>query len=322
VKVSSWLTRWRSLWSGRLRPEEVLVGCVAENTPAFLTRAVRLVRSVRWFGGSFAEARVLVCVVEGIEPGARRELEELGAEVRIVSRFDPRNPFANKLQWFAEAARTDARMFLLVDCDTLIVRDPLPLIEPGLFQAKIADLPTVAPDAFERVFSHFGLPLPPSRYATTFGAEPILRYCNSGVLAISPEVAEKFIPVWRDYNTRILSVLPLLGPGAKHANQASLALAFAACQVPFQEAPLALNFPLHLAGFPTPPIMLTTDPAILHYHDRMDADGFLHASPYPLAQKRIEAYNQRWRQELGTAPPVDPIVDQAAGDAEARGQAG
>jgi hypothetical protein len=274
-------------------PEEVLVGCVVENDPQSLAQARRLALSLRWFGGALAEASLMVCAVEGIDAQARRELEECGAEVRIVPRFDPRNPFANKLQFFPEAETTGASLFLLLDTDTIIVRDPLSLLDRGTFQAKIADVPSVSHEGLERVFQYFGLPLPARRHVTTFTGARTILYCNSGVLALPARLARELVPVWRDYNSRILEVRHLLGPGSRHSNQASLSLALAACPVPFRKAPLELNFPLNQTVYEPSPVILAADPVILHYHERVDDAGRILPVPYPKAQKRIEAFNRR-----------------------------
>jgi hypothetical protein len=309
-KARTWgrQARWgaRRLASGALlggppRPEDCLVGCVTENRPVFLAQAYRLVRSIRWFGGGLSRARVWVCAVEEIDPAARRALEALGAEVRIVPRFDPRNPPANKLGFLSAAAEEDARMILLLDCDTLVVQDPLPFLRRDTFQAKIADIPSVPHEVFQGLFRHYGLPLPAPRYRTTFLATPTIRYCNSGVIAVPADLARDLVPVWRDYNARLLDVPELLGACAHHSNQASLALALAACPVPFREAPPALNFPLHLKHLDPAPNLLSVDPAILHYHQEVDDDGALLPHRYPLVQARIEAFNRRWAEAGGEA---------------------
>ncbi|HEV7507389.1 MAG TPA: hypothetical protein VGS07_21060 [Thermoanaerobaculia bacterium] len=279
--------------AGPPRPEEVLVGCVVENDPKSLARARRLALSLRWFGGALAGSKLMVCAVEGIDARAREALEECGAELRIVPRFDPRNPFANKLQFFPEAETTDAGLFLLLDTDTVIVRDPLPFLDRGVFQAKIADVPSVSHAGLELVFQHFGLELPTRRYVTTFTGTRTILYCNSGVLAVPARLACELVPIWRDYNSRILDVRHLLGAGSKHCNQASLSLALAACPVPFRVAPVELNFPLNQTVYKPSPAVLAADPAILHYHDRVDEAGRILPVPYPKAQACIEAFNQR-----------------------------
>ncbi len=276
-----------------LRSDEIVVGCVAEDQPLLLAQARRMVRSLRWFGGELAGARALVCVTGEIAPEDRQALETEGAEVRIVEPFDRRNASANKLQFFAEALATGARGLLLLDCDQAFVGDPLPLLAAGALQAKIADVPSVTHDAFVRLFHHFGLPLPARRYRTTLGGEPTILYCNTGMVFLPRELAFELVPVWREWNRRILDCLDLLGPCAHHCHQASFSLALAAHPVPFAAAPPALNFPLHLEPQPPPPAMLAADPVILHYHARVDATGCLLPSPYPRAQARIAALNRR-----------------------------
>jgi hypothetical protein len=276
---------------------ELLIGCVAEDNPRFLGKALRLVQSIRWFGGAMAGAKVLVCFVDGVGAAARRELARYGAEVRVVPHFDRRNPFANKLQIFPEALATGTGLLLLLDCDVIVTRDLLPLLGRRTLQAKAADVPSVTEEAFERLFRHFGLPLPSRSVRSTFLDTLMIPYYNSGVIAMPAGIARRFVPVWRDYNRRILDVLDLMGSCAHHCNQASFALALAACPVPFRELPPALNYPLHLTHLEPPPEMLAADPAILHYHDRIDADGYLLPSPYPLAQARIELWNERLRRE-------------------------
>jgi hypothetical protein len=122
------------------------------------------------------------------------------------------------------------------------------------------------------------------------------------------ELAERFVPVWRRYNLELARDPDVLGACAVHCNQASLSLALAAHPVPFREAPLSLNFPLHLTDLEAPEAMLATDPAILHYHQEVDADGFLLASPYPLAQARIEAFNRRFAEERRVTPIPEPAA--------------
>jgi hypothetical protein len=270
---------------------------VTEDRSPFLEQALRLVQSIRWFGGGLARARVLVCVVEGIDPAAREAMERYGAEVRIVPRFDPRNGFANKLQLFAEALAAGAGTILLLDCDMVVVRDPLPLLKQGVFQGKTADVPSVTHDAFERLFRHFGLPLPERSRTTTLLGEPTIPYYNSAFVSLPAGMARSFVPVWSDYNRRILEVLDLLGTCAHHCHQASLSLALAAHPIPHEEAPVGINFPLHLTHLEPPPAMLESDPAILHYHSGVDAEGYILPTPYPKAQARVEQFNRRLREE-------------------------
>jgi glycosyltransferase involved in cell wall biosynthesis len=287
-------------------PGHLLMGCVTEDAPRSLAQTLRLVRSIRWFGGRTAAARILVCAVETIRPEARAVLEALGAEVRIVPRFDARSPFANKLQFFAEAETTGASSYLLLDCDTLLVGDPLPLLPGSVFSAAIADVPSVTHDVFVRLFAHFGLPLPPRRHVTTLLPEPTIAYFNSGVISVPAPLARDLVAAWRDFNRRLLDDPALLAPCEHHANQAALALAVAARAIPYREAPAALNLPIHMPQLARTPEFLATEPVILHYHGRVDADGFLLRTGYPRVDARIDAFNERQRAERSPLPAAAP----------------
>jgi len=287
----------------RVIAADLLIGCVTEDEPKYLAQALRLVQSIRWFGGELAGAAILVCAVESIGEPARRALEELGAEVRVVERFPAGNPSANKLQLFAEALGFGRETLLLLDCDTVVVRDPLPWMRRGVVQAKIAHLPSVTSEVFARLFDHFGLPLPPPAYVNAITGTPTIRYCNSGVVLMPADVARRFVPVWRDYNLRLAAAPALAHPCERHVHQASLTLAFAACPVPFAEAPEELNYQLNQTHREPPAGFLDIDPAILHYHGHVDVDGYLRPVPYPLAQARIESFNRRLREERGKGSP-------------------
>jgi hypothetical protein len=280
-----------------IRADQCLLGCVAENNSTYLGQAVRFVQALRWFGGALASARVRVCVVDDINVTYRRQLESLGADLRVVARFHPRNPFANKLQFFTQMDWDEAAMVMLLDCDTAVVRDPLPLLDMDCFQAKIADVVTVSHEAFQQIFARYDLELPPQSHVSAFEPTSTIPYCNSGVLFIPNHIGHKLISLWRDWNTRLADNLELLGPHARHCNQASLAVALAESGVPFRAVGWELNYPLHLTHLPAPAGFVDCDPIVLHYHDRVDAEGMLLACPYPQAQARVAAFNARLRAE-------------------------
>lgn len=162
---------------------DLVVGCVTGDNGKYLDQALRLLHSIRWFGGTLAEARIAVAAVERLDSRASRALEALGAEIRIVPRFHPRNGSANRLQLIEELLEGPQRHLFSIDCDTIVVRDPLPLLRPNVFQAKIEPLPTVAHAVFERLFPYFGLPLPPRSHGTGYTRTKIVPYSNAGVIS-------------------------------------------------------------------------------------------------------------------------------------------
>ena len=280
-----------------LQSADVVVGLLTENTPRMLTQATRLLRSIRWFGGELAHARVVVCGVGELESGARATLEQLGAEIRVVSRFHPANPSANRLQLLAELLDAPQRVLFLLDCDTIVVQDPLPCLDADGFQGKIAPTPTVSDDVFERLFAHFHLPKPPRTHITPFDGTPTIPYFNAGVFAIPTALARKLEPSWRKFN-RILADDPdLVAPCQRHMHQASLALALAETGIPHKELPHAMNYQINATHIAAPTGYADIDPIIIHYHHLGTEDGFLLPTPYPGAQARIDRFHERMRKE-------------------------
>lgn len=283
--------------SSPIHADEIVVGCVTEDNPKYLGQTLRLVQSIRWFGGELARAHVVVGAVERIDRRARRALESLDAEIRIVPRFDPRNRSANRLQLFAELRNRPEQNYLVLDCDTLVVRDPLPLLQRHAFQAKVESVPSVTHEVFERLFPHFGLELPERRYTMGYTGTPTIPYFNAGVFAISADLAERLVPEWRRYNALLAAEPELAAPCAKHIHQAALTLALTVSGIPVVEAGPELNFQLNLTHLPPPPGYLDLDPFILHYHHLVDGDGLLLPCPFPLAQERIDRFHERLREE-------------------------
>ncbi len=275
--------------------EKLLIGCVAENDEKYLSQAVRLVRSLRWFGGLLGAADFVVCAVEGIERAYRDELENLGAAIRIVPRFDQTNPLFNKIQLFRlpDVGRYETLLYL--DCDTIIARDPSPYLSNSTLRIKMADVPTVSTEALERVCGYFGLRPPERRYRTTQDQTPTIWYCNAGVISCPVRFIPRLIPAWCEFELAFSANPDLLGPYQHHRSQAGLALAFIADPVPFEELPVVMNFPLHLTHIESTQEMAESDPVILHYHHLVDSAGYLLPSPYPASQRRIEEFNNRLR---------------------------
>lgn len=293
------------------RPAGVVVGLLTENTAPMLAQAIRLVRSIRWFGGAFAGVRVIVCGVGELERGARATLASLGCEIRTVSRFHPANPTANRHSLIAEMLQEPEEVLFLLDCDTIVVRDPLPHLRSDVFHAKVAPTATVTDAVFERLFAHFGLPKPPRSYRTSMDRKPTIPYFNAGVFAVPKTLLQQLAPPWRRYNEILANDPGLVAPCQRHMHQASLTLALAETGIPVAEMPPALNFQLNATHLPPPPGFAETDPVIIHYHQLATDDGFLLPCPYPGAQKRIDQFHARMLAEGFVRRDAAPVADAA-----------
>jgi SAM-dependent methyltransferase len=279
---------------------------VAEADPRYLGQALRLLQSLRWFGGAQAAAPFAVGLVGEADPGFSRELERLGAELWPLARYSPRHPHSNKLQLPRHEKAQAFDLVALLDCDTLVVDDPTPFLGGGGLGAKIADTASVPLPLLEAVFARFGRPLPPARHRTTWDRQPTIAYCNAGVLLFSREARRRLLPRWLELHDRLLADLELLGDRAVFCEQVSLSLALAEEPDLLRELPPEMNFPLHLPPEEAPAELLESDARIVHYHWKVNAaDGLLQETPFPRVQARLAAFNQRlareWRRGFSNA---------------------
>lgn len=275
----------------------IALGCVAENTPKYLGQAVRLVQSVRWFGGVLNEAKLYVCVVDDIRQDFREELERYGATIHIVPRFSTKHPQSNKLRFLElpDIARHDR--VLLLDCDTIVVRDPSSDLFRADFTAKIADIPTVPLDTFRRIFAAFGLSMPRADQLCTVRGASTIPYFNAGVLAFSRRGMDILVPKWIELNEQLIASMELLEGHENFCEQASLSLALAATGINFDVVGNAFNFPMHFDDPATAQGLADTEPFIIHYHWLVDPSGYILPSAYSAVNSRIDEFNARLRQE-------------------------
>ena len=273
------------------------LGCVAENTPKYLGQALRLVQSIRWFGGALNEAELYVCVVDDISPDYRKELESYGATIHIVQRFSAKHPQSNKLRFLELPDISRHNQVLLLDCDTIVVRDPLPHLFHTDFTAKIADVSTIPLDIFRRLFAAFDTPMPDATQRCTVSNESTIPYFNAGVLAFSRRAMDVLVPKWIELNQQLIARMKLLGEHNNFCEQASLSLALVATCIKFDAVGNAFNFPMHFDSTSNSPCLADIDPFIIHYHWLADPSGYILPSNYPAVNRRIDEFNARLRNE-------------------------
>ena len=249
-------------------PQSVAFGCVAEPIPRFYEQVLRLVQSIRWFGGALAPVDIYICFVGEIELARRTELEALGAHVRLVKPFNPLNRFSNKVRFLELPELAHYETAVLLDCDMALVQDPTPYLDQPALQLMIADLPTVPSEQLAWLCAHFNLEAPAPIYRTTCSQKPTIWYCNTGVMILPTAWIGRILPPWRDYILQLCTEPSLLDPPYNHCNQAAMTLTYIADPVPFAQLPVAMNFPLHQTERHPAEALLREDPVILHYHDR------------------------------------------------------
>ena len=276
----------------------IVVGCVAENCPKYLDQALRLLQSWRWFAGELSDSEFHVCVVDDVSSEYRKRYENYGAQVDIVPRFSKAHPQSNKLRFLELPIFSDANRIILLDCDIVVVQEPLELISETDFVGKIADLPTVTAEIFQSLFSLYELPLPEANQRCSVRGHPIIPYFNAGVLSFSYKSMSSLVPEWIRINRNLAEEhLDILENCSNFCEQASLSLALVSSGTSFETLTNKFNFPVHCQNEPLDSNLGKTDPAILHYHWLVEDQGLLLPSPYPMTNFRIESFNNRIRQE-------------------------
>ncbi|MFC7394406.1 methyltransferase domain-containing protein [Scopulibacillus cellulosilyticus] len=278
----------KSCKAGRL-----LIGCVAENSAKYREQALRLVQSIRWFGGSMAGANIVVCMVEDADPSFVDELGEWGVFVRVVKRFSKEHAPSNKFRFFELSETAYYDTVILMDCDTIVVQDPLKYIDGKKFQAAMAGKATVSHDTFEKLFSHFNLPFPAKNFKASFKGKPMIWYCNAGVLIFPQKILPPFLSTWKKYVHDLIENKHLLDKFF-FCEQAALTLAYFTEDIPFDELPKEMNYHLN------PKILYKgtkAKPIIIHYHKYINKQGYLMENTRDAhLLKMIKKFNKRLRK--------------------------
>lgn len=273
----------------------LLIGCVAENTPKYLGQALRLVQSVRWFGGEIAAADIMVCVLGEPPDDFLSTMENLGTFTKVVDPFDRRCPVTNKLRFIQQPETVHYGALFMLDCDTIVVRDPTVWLCGEKFRAKIADGPTMPHEAFERIFAEFRLPLPARGYSCTIRRTPTIPYFNTGVLFFPANTYQRLLPAWVRQTERLLLHFELIAGREHFCEQTGMSLAVAETATTFDLFGNEMNCPIHHPDHI--PCLETVDPYVIHYHSMVDEEGFILPSRYPLINRRITEFNERLSRE-------------------------
>ena len=158
------------------------------------------------------------------------------------------------------------------------------------------------PQCWRDLYAVLGIPEPSRSVVMTSTAQVTYPYYNSGVIAVPRARCDQLRESW---TKRIFDVLDLyesrpdIVPAKERhwTNQLSLALAVAGDGIPVVRLPVAANLSTTVTVHPLFAHEVTP-PFVLHYHNEMDAGGFVYRSRNRALNPLIDAFN-RERAELG-----------------------
>jgi len=298
------------------------ISCVVDAHPRFHLDALR------WFGSltrlaGVDPADLVIHVVGPAQTDSLRYLRARGVAVREIQQFDARSPHCNKISGALSLAAEKPRgLSVLTDSDVVIFEDPrtleIPSDQVGMTPVHMANPPLAV---LSTVFAAAGLPLP-ARTALQLQPEESTAAGNGngGLYLVPGAVLPTVARAWAQWAGWLLARSELLAAWSVHVDQVAMALALAALGVKTFELDVRWNLPTHVAAIiPADP----PSPAVIHYHQKVDAAGRLVPTGVAAIDRRIQDANDAlgdvWRDEFPNATfwnwryLTDPDLGSGAG---------
>lgn len=274
--------------------DRILIACMGVNREPYLREVEYLFRTLKSFGGKLAYSRKAVCFTEEIDHSLEKRLTNLGIKVKILQPLTTHYPHANKLLILRLAQEIDCDYLVALDTDIVVTRDFLQYLEKPSFQARPVGNDPLTIDEWKLLYEYFKLELPTDRYVTCFNLKETIPYFNSGVILIPKKYVSLLYESWKSYCSDLPAAYQKLPQIAKHdffTDQFALSLALNFSKIPYDAAPLEMNFPIQA---PINPAMKPEklNPCLLHYHHRISSQGHILPSPYRHVNDMIEKINR------------------------------
>jgi 2-polyprenyl-3-methyl-5-hydroxy-6-metoxy-1,4-benzoquinol methylase len=199
-----------------------------------------------------------------------------GINLVPLTPFKPNHPYCNKLQQLDTFIDSNANYVCFMDADTVVSRplEKLVLTDGNLvsptkdFYAKVVDAPNPPTEILRNIFREAGLGEINSIKAT-FPVDGIgetdRNNFNGGFYFICRSFLNELSPVWKKWAKWCVENISIFESYSNHADQVSLALSLRELDCSVDLLDITMNLPFHV-----PELLTDVQPAVLHYHDRLD----------------------------------------------------
>jgi hypothetical protein len=281
----------------------VLVACVAENQASWCTKVENLAISLREFGGRLSSAPMVASFVGQVQEPFARRLARFDVEVRTVARSDFGPPQTNKIAMLDLHASHDFDVLLALDCDVVVTGDVLDALDPDRVRATPEHASALGPSQWEILYRALGRSVPAGRIRMLHSGALSVPYYSSGVLCIPARDCRELREVWQRHCEVYVGLCrrsQLVSAPEAFADQVALSTALETLGTPVDALPPSLNL------YTTVPLRSAVEaelhpPFILHYRSEIDANGFLHASRFNVANALIDQFNRARARSLGAS---------------------
>jgi SAM-dependent methyltransferase len=297
--------------------------CVVDEHPRFHLDALR------WFASLTAIAGVdprdlVIHVVGSDESDALVYLRSCGVTMRPVDPFDRRSPHCNKVAGALRLAEEHTEgLVVLCDTDVAVLEDPRGLVlPPGSIGGKVVDTPVPPLGVLHEVFAASGMPAPPTTpLPWGEGQSTVVGNSNGGLYLIPAALLPVLAPAWETWARWLLDRRELLRDWTFHLDQVAMVLALTAEAIGSEQLDVRWNTPIHdLTRIPADP----TAPAVIHYHQEVDAQGRLRMTGSLPIDRQIQRVNEVIEQLWLKAFPTTTfwrwwnLIDHGVGPGTAR----
>ncbi len=273
------------------------ISCVVDTDPRFHLDVLRWFACLTRVAGVRPDDLVVHAVGEDAT-GPLRHLRARGVRVRRIEPFDRRSPHCNKIAG-ALALAAGEGVVVLTDADVAILEDPRALATaPRSLALKPVGAPNPPLEVLERVFAAAGLPRPPLVALDWLAGEATLAgNGNGGLYLLTASLLAEVAEAWAAWASWLLDRVELLDAWQVHVDQVALALALAATGIEPVRLDPRWNLQINIAE------RIPADqpqPAVVHYHDRLDPGGLVQPVGKPHVDRAIRLANEaiaaEWRQ--------------------------
>ena len=266
--------------------------CVVDNRERFRIQGRIWLSSLIHFG-NIDPANIYVYCVNGTDAGFMRQCAETGVNVELTEPYGDKT-YCNKIAQMGCGALRGFDAAILMDCDTVLLRNFEDAVDFGKISAKIVDMPNPDIEVIDRLFALAGLKksdmIPDVKTECsdrfTYGAN-----FNGGVYIIPAKYYGAIGQGWKKWSRWLLDCgKPIYDADMQaHIDQVSFCMAVHENNIPVNHISRRYNYPTPYDFGGGEPF-----PYVLHYHKDADKNNIIETG-YPLAgniKKAVETANE------------------------------
>jgi 2-polyprenyl-3-methyl-5-hydroxy-6-metoxy-1,4-benzoquinol methylase len=227
--------------------------------------------------GTQHRADIFLHVNPKISAAKLATFDALGVKLIVAQPFGTgAAAYCNKITQLSSGALDGYDCIILCDLDIAFLHCPTRLADTTSFRAKIVDAPRPPLEKLQELITAFEVPFDFDRVELELypGEQTLWPNCNGGLYIVPGVHAATFGQLWKKWAQRCLDQSQILDDYVHHADQIGFMLGVKEMGAGFEKLSTGANFPIHFASDHLA-TLIERDLQSLHYHDRLDAHGYI-----------------------------------------------